>query len=240
MCDGCHSTLYCGRTCQKNDWKTHRAMHLFAKERMECSVCNKVGLMKMCDGCHSTLYCGRTCQKNDWKTHRAMHLSAKERMECSVCHKVGLMKRCGVCHSTLYCGRTCQKNDWKTHCSTHPSANAIFVKVAMLSGEEVFAEKVPSSMTMEALRCRVEEAIAFLEETKVIELPPPPLPLHLPLHLSLVREICLIHEATPLNEDVALNQIVEGMDAFFTVQIKYDVAMPPLCDSSSSEPEDAT
>ena len=52
-----------------------------------------------------------------------------------------------------------------------------------------------------------------------------------------MREIYLVgHEATPLNDHVALNHIVEGMVAFFYVQIKDvlpSVSSQPqsLCDS---------
>lgn len=84
-CTGCGKTWYCGKECQSNHWKEHRAVcrsvvtqpvtQRTANVSTEpvltrCAGCNKEGnSLKRC-ACHFVAYCSKDCQRNDWTRHR--------------------------------------------------------------------------------------------------------------------------------------------------------------------------
>ena len=84
-CGGCGKAQYCGKECQKQHWKVHKAFCQSSKgnNRLKAPVmatavplisrCNSCGReassLKICR-CHLVAYCGIECQRNNWPKHR--------------------------------------------------------------------------------------------------------------------------------------------------------------------------
>jgi hypothetical protein len=83
-CGRCKKIFYCGVTCQRKDWKTHKKIckepdnettkktSNLAKKNI-CQYCEKEEKNKKfqkCFRCLETKYCSKTCQINDWKDHK--------------------------------------------------------------------------------------------------------------------------------------------------------------------------
>lgn len=88
-CQRCQDVYYCGRACQKADWKLHKSSCSKAtksqpetsestanRDALEdhshsCVKCNRSNVpMSRCTRCKNVFYCGRDCQKADWKVHK--------------------------------------------------------------------------------------------------------------------------------------------------------------------------
>jgi hypothetical protein len=79
-CLRCKQVWYCGRECQRKDWKTHKHK---CKERVaqtvedddnavlvhSCALC-QTEANHNCSQCKQVWYCGRHCQRHHWKEHK--------------------------------------------------------------------------------------------------------------------------------------------------------------------------
>jgi TPR repeat protein len=84
QCAGCHDVNYCGKACQRADFKEHKDMCLSTPldikgkkaRKLFCATCDgdlQVLGIEECVGCRSTRYCSLECQKKHWKNgHRAV------------------------------------------------------------------------------------------------------------------------------------------------------------------------
>lgn len=85
-CRGCHSTYYCGKKCQEDDWRSHQIIceanntnntNTTTNKFDTCAVCSKQ-TTSVCGRCEEVLYCSKKCLKIGWKTgHKSVCKDSK-------------------------------------------------------------------------------------------------------------------------------------------------------------------
>jgi tetratricopeptide (TPR) repeat protein len=118
-CGNCFTAQYCGKQCQKSDWKNHKEIcnylvpvegsviehsHISSNSG---SAINKEGLLP-------TKRRENTLQDN--KEVRNQPTAQSEAKLCYYCKKPETnLKKCTYCFTAQYCGKQCQKSDWNNH-----------------------------------------------------------------------------------------------------------------------------
>ena len=116
-CSNCHTAQYCGKKCQKSDWKEHKEIcpHLSTPEwsiewnQISSNLRSEIyeeGLMTRC----------RENELQDNKEVRNQSTAQSEAKLCYYCKKPKMsLKKCNNCYTAQYCGKQCQKSDRENH-----------------------------------------------------------------------------------------------------------------------------
>jgi hypothetical protein len=75
VCVICKRAVYCGKDCQRKDWKRHKIVECVPPTTPfdstgPCFVCKKENSKSICSICKRAVYCGKDCQRKDWKRHK--------------------------------------------------------------------------------------------------------------------------------------------------------------------------